>query len=110
MTDKFLRIALLALPIIIMIGLIPVIADDVFLTLVYISIAAFTFAFKRKPYDHLAYIFGLVGITISEYLFIQTGVEVFVRKSFLGIMPLWLPFLWAYAFVVIKRSLIILDR
>ncbi len=47
---------------------------------------------------------------ISEYLFIKTGVETFTRNSLFGLMPLWLPFLWAYAFVVIKRAIKILDK
>jgi hypothetical protein len=44
-----------------------------------------------------------------EYLFISTGVETFNRNSLFGIMPLWLPLLWAYAFVAIKRSVILLN-
>jgi hypothetical protein len=46
----------------------------------------------------------------SEYFFISTGVETFARNSLFGLMPLWLPFLWAYAFVVIKRAVIILSK
>jgi hypothetical protein len=48
--------------------------------------------------------FGFIFMTLSEYLFISTGVEVFERDSLFGLMPLWLPFLWGYGFVVIKRS------
>lgn len=46
---------------------------------------------------------------ISEYFFISTGVEIFLRHSLFGIMPVWLPVLWAYGFVVISRSLKILE-
>lgn len=46
---------------------------------------------------------------IFESIFILTGVEVFQRNSLFGIMPLWLPFLWAYGFIAIKRTIRILD-
>ena len=47
---------------------------------------------------------------VSEYLFISTGVETFNRNSLFGLMPLWLPFLWGYAFVVMKRVIVVLDN
>lgn len=93
-----------------MIGLIPLVLNDYLLALIYAGIAAVSFFMKREKNDFVAYAFGLIVITISEYFFIQTGVEIFIRNSFLGVMPIWLPLLWAYAFVVIKRSLRILDR
>lgn len=55
-------------------------------------------------------IFGFIIMTISEYIFISTGVETFTRNSFLGLMPLWLPFLWAYGFVLISRNVEIIRR
>jgi len=36
-------------------------------------------------------------------------VETFVRNSLFGLMPLWLPFLWGYGFVAIKRGIKILE-
>lgn len=107
---KAWKIFLNALPIALMIGLIPFVVNDYTLALVYILIAIVTFTLKREEHDYLAYVFGLVVITISEYFFVQTGVETFVRTSLWGVMPIWLPFLWAYAFTVIKRSLRILDQ
>lgn len=107
---KTWEILLNAIPVALMIGLIPVVSDDYFLALIYLLIASISFAVKREEHDYLSYAFGLIAITISEYFFIQTGVETFVRNSFFGIMPIWLPLLWAYAFVVIKRSLRVLDQ
>lgn len=46
---------------------------------------------------------------ISEFFFVSTGVETFVRNTLFGIMPIWLPFLWGYGFVDIKRAIQILD-
>lgn len=110
MLNKMWKIVLNALPIALMIGLIPLVVNDYTLALIYILIAVVTFTIRREAYDYLAYALGLVVITISEYFFVQTGVETFARQSLWGVMPIWLPFLWAYAFAVIKRSLRILDR
>ena len=46
---------------------------------------------------------------ISEAIFISTGVETFIRNSLFGLMPLWLPFLWGYCFVAMKRAIKILN-
>jgi hypothetical protein len=110
MQNKTGKIILNALPVALMIGLIPAVSDDYRLALVYVLITATAFIIRREEHDFLAYVFGLIVITASEYFFIQTGVETFVRRSLFGIMPVWLPLLWAYAFVAIKRSLRILDR
>ena len=59
--------------------------------------------------DIVTMLVGFVAMTFFESIFIATHVEVFQRQSLLGIMPLWLPFLWAYGFIVIKRSLFIIE-
>jgi hypothetical protein len=110
MPKKFTQIALYALSIAVLIAFITAIENDVLLAGIYAGVAAALMFFKKEKHDLAAYFVGLIGITISEYFFIRTGVETFNRVSLFGIMPLWLPFLWAYAFVVIKRTLRILDR
>jgi hypothetical protein len=91
-----------------MIGLIPFVSNDYILTLLYIGIIVVALALKRVQNDLLILVFGFVIMIGSEYLFIRTGVETFTRTTLFGLMPLWLPFLWAYSFVVIKRSVEIL--
>jgi hypothetical protein len=98
-----------AAPVAFMIALIPAIKNDYFLAGIYLAIAAMSFVLYREKNDLYAYVFGLLIITLAETYFIMTGVEVFQRTSFLGIMPIWLPLLWAYAFVAIKRSVRMLD-
>ena len=93
-----------------MIALIPFVQNDYTLTVLYIGIIAFAFFIHRERHDATALIFGFVVLTISEYFFVATGAEIFLRKSFLGVMPLWLPFLWGYSFTAIKRSVKILDE
>ena len=92
-----------------MIALIPFVQNDALLAIIYIAIIMVAFIIKREKGDSIFFFFGLIGLFVSEYFFISTGVETFVRRSLFGIMPLWLPILWAYAFVVIKRSIIILN-
>jgi hypothetical protein len=98
------------IPILVMIVLIPYVKNDYTLTVIYLVIIAVSLLIKRTKNDFLFLGFGFVIMLASEYLFISTGVETFERNSLFGIMPLWLPFLWSYAFVVMKRVITILDK
>jgi hypothetical protein len=96
-------------PILIMIGLIPLIPNDYWLSLIYLVIIIVSLVIKHSKNDVLFFFFGLVMMVIFEFIFISTGVEVFQRNSLFGFMPVWLPILWGYGFVAIKRSIEILD-
>lgn len=109
MMNKVLKIILNAIPILVMIGLIPLVRNDYVLTGIYAVIIVVALLIKRGRNDLLILIFGFSIMIALESLFISTGVETFQRNSLLGLMPLWLPFLWAYGFVIIKRSILILD-
>ena len=102
---KALTIILNAVPVLIMIGLIPLVANDYLLTLIYVVIIIVSLVVKNTRNDLLVLIFGFFIMIISEYLFVSTGVETFQRNSLFGLIPLWLPFLWGYGFVAIKRSI-----
>ncbi len=106
---KTSHIFLNALPILIMVGLIPLVPNDYNLLLVYILIIGAAFYVKIEKNDILIFIFGFFIMLASEYLFIKTDVETFQRNSLFGTMPVWLPLLWAYGFVAIKRAINILD-
>ena len=111
MKKKVWEIFLNSIPNLIMIGLIPIIKNDYILTLVYIGIIVLLLFFiECTKKDLITFLFGFIVITFFEYIFVSTGVEIFIRNSLFGIMPLWLPFLWAYGFVAIKRSLEILNN
>ena len=107
---KILKIIQQAVPVICMIVLIPFIKNDIMLALMDIIIIAMSLVVHKEKNDFIFLAFGLIALTISESFFIMTGVETFVRHSLFGIMPIWLPVLWAYAFVAIKRSIIILNK
>lgn len=107
--NKIINIVLNIIPILVMIGLIPIIQNDYLLTVVYIVIILVSFWIKKEKGDIFIFIFGFFAMIISEMIFVSTGVEVFVRNTLFGLMPLWLPFLWGYGFIAIKRGLKILE-
>ena len=107
--SKATQLFLNAAPALLMIGLIPFVRNDFLLTAIYLLIIGSALAIRREPKDITILIFGFFVMIASEYLFVSTGVETFNRNSLLGMMPLWLPFLWAYGFVVIKRGVKILE-
>ncbi len=91
-----------------MILLIPLVKNDYVLTGFYVGIIMISLLVKYEKKDILFLIIGFVIMMISEGLFISTGVETFNRNSLFNLMPVWLPFLWAYAFVAMKRLISIL--
>lgn len=97
-----------ALPILVMVGLIPLISNDYVLSTVYIFIIGLYFLLNYNKKEGTVFLFGLLFMIVSEYVFISTGVETFTRNSLLGVMPLWLPLIWGCGFVAIKRSVEIL--
>ena len=106
--EKFTKITVNILQIILMLLLIPIVINDYFLTLIYIIIITLSLIVKYEKKDLLFLATGFVVMLIGEYFFIKTGVETFNRNSLFNLMPLWLPFLWAYLFVIIKRIINIL--
>jgi len=107
--NKALYIFLNAVPVLVMIALIPLVTDDYLLMSLYIVIIVAAFFIKRERNDVAVFIFGFIIMIVCEYIFTSTRVEVFVRNSLFGLMPVWLPFLWGYGFIAIKRSAEILD-
>jgi hypothetical protein len=107
---KTFAIFLNTIPILLMIGMIPVVTNDYLLAFLYVVIIAIAFVFKKEKNEMLVFVFGFLFMIASEYLFVSTGVETFTRNSLFGLMPIWLPFLWGYGFVAIKRAGEILDK
>ena len=101
---KFRRILFNALPILLMIGLIPLVQNDYMLAALDLVIAAASLIVKRERGEIGIFIFGFCVMIACEYLFVNTGVETFTRNTLFGLMPLWLPILWGYGFIAIKRG------
>jgi hypothetical protein len=107
---KTFSIFLNTLPVLVMIGLIPIISNDYILTASYFVIVIASLSVKKEKNELLIFAFGFCIMIVLEYLFVSTGVETFNRNSLFGIMPLWLPFLWGYGFIAIKRGVEILNK
>jgi hypothetical protein len=106
--NRALSILYNAIPIAVMMALIPLVKNDWVLAVVYILIIAVALKVRYEKNDNLVLLFGFLVMIASELFFISTGVETFSRRTLFGKMPLWLPFLWAYAFVAMKRAVAIL--
>jgi hypothetical protein len=107
--NKIINVVLNMTPVLLMIWLIPFIKNDYYLTLVDIGIIIVSFLVRKEKGEVLVFFLGFFMMMLSEIVFVSTGVETFVRNTLFGLMPLWLPFLWGYGFVVIKRGLKILE-
>lgn len=105
---KLIHIFLNAVPVILMVGLIPFVPDDGMLTVAYCVMIIIAFLVLRMRRDWKIFIFGFFVMMFFEWLFVATGVERFNRNSLFGVMPIWLPFLWGYGFIAIGRSVKIL--
>jgi hypothetical protein len=86
-----------------MVALIPFIKNDYFLSLVYLVIICAAFLFRYERGEATLLFLGAAIMFIFELLFISTGVETFNRTTLMGKMPVWLPVLWGFGFVHIKR-------
>ena len=75
MINKASKIILNAIPILVMIGLIPLFRNDYVLTGIYAAIIIIALLIKRERNDLLVLVFGFFIMIASEYLFISTGVE-----------------------------------
>jgi len=69
---KFIDIPLNLIPIILMIGLIPLVKNDYWLTAVYVLIIAISFLIKYEKKEYIFLLFGFFGMILSEYFFIST--------------------------------------
>jgi len=55
-----------------MIGLIPLVKNDYWLTAVYVLIIAISFLIKYEKKEYIFLLFGFFGMILSEYFFIST--------------------------------------
>lgn len=96
------KIILNTLPIIVMIGLIPFISNDYYLILMYTILIAISLKIHYENNEYKLLSAGIIFMFLAEYFFISTGVETFTSQTLIN-MPIWLPVLWGYGFIAIKR-------
>lgn len=102
MKIDFKKIILEIIPIFLMIGLIPFIKNDYYLFASYIILIVIFLKIKYEKNEYRLLIAGILFMTFTEYIFISTGVETFTSQTLIN-MPIWLPLLWGYGFIVMKR-------
>ncbi|MBI2106119.1 hypothetical protein HYT56_04760 [Candidatus Woesearchaeota archaeon] len=96
------KIILNIIPIFLMIFLIKVIKNDYYLLLAYAItiLASLKVHYEKNEYKLL--IGGIIFMFLAEYIFISTGIETFTSQTLIN-MPIWLPLLLGYGFIVISR-------
>ena len=102
MKSNIKNIVLNTTSIIIMMGLISIIKNDYYLLLVYILVIGISLKIYYEKKEYKLLIAGIIFMFIAEFFFISTKVEVFTSQTLVN-MPIWLPVLWGYGFIVIKR-------
>ena len=98
------------IPIILMIVLIAIIKNDYLLLLIYIILIIILFKIKYEKNEIYILVITAILLTFFEYIFVSTGVEIFLRKTLLNVMPIWLPVLWGYSLVAGKRVILYIDK
>ena len=102
MKSNIKKIALNVFSIILMIGLVPIIKNDYYLILTYIILISIFLKIYYEKKEYKLLIAGIIFIFLAEFFFILTRVETFTSQTLIN-MPIWLPVLWGYGFIVIKR-------
>lgn len=109
--DKLLKVSLETLPIILGIFLSYLLwQNTVLLFLVYLTLTlGLTYLHKDKQ-EFIIFAYGIFIGTLVEVAGTQvSGYQSFTKPDFLGI-PIWLPVVWGYGFIAMKRIGIILSK
>ena len=104
------RIIASVLPILAMIALIPLIRNDFLLAGIYALFILVALAIRQDKKDLVFLAVGIVVPTIGEFLFVSTGAEVFTRDVLIFGIPAWLPLLWGYVFIMMRRGVAALEK
>ncbi len=96
------KIALNIIPVFIMIGLVPLIKNDYYLFFTYIILIGVFLKIRYEKKEYKLLVAGIIFMFLIEFFFISTKVETFTSQTLVN-MPIWLPVLWGYGFISIKR-------
>lgn len=103
--DKFLKIILHTLPLILGVGVSYFLwSSNTIILLVYITLAAaFILSGKDKKTETWIFVYGLIGgFAIETFGTYISGYQSFTLPQIWGI-PYWLPVSWGYGFILMKR-------
>ncbi len=110
LNNKVIKIIINSLPVILMIILIKFVDNDYLLALICVLVIIGSLIIKYERNDWIYFILGLILMTAFELFFVWAGSETFNRVSLFGILPIWLPIIWGYGFMAIKRMVMILEK
>ena len=102
MKTNIKKIILNIIPILVMILLVKVIKNDYYLLIVYALLILTMLKINYEKNEYKLLISGIIFMFVTEYIFISTGIETFTSQTLIN-MPIWLPLLWGYGFIVINR-------
>ena len=82
--------------------------NSLLLTFIYLSTILALFLVNYRQGDFFAFFFGVVlGFAIEVFATDITHIHTFAYSDFFG-MPMWMPIVWGYCFLLMKRIGIIL--
>ena len=102
MKTNIKKIILNVIQILVMILLVKVIKNDYYLIIVYALLILTMLKINYEKNEYKLLISGIIFMFVTEYIFISTGIETFTSQTLIN-MPIWLPLLWGYGFIVINR-------
>ena len=102
MKSNIKEIILNVIPILVMILLVRVIKNDYYLLIIYALLILTLLKINYEKNEYKLLISGIIFMFVMEYIFILTGIETFTSQTLIN-MPIWLPLLWGYGFIVINR-------
>lgn len=102
--DKFSKIFLETLPIVLGIFLSYLLwQNTVLLFLVYLTFTLGLIYLHKDKTEFIIFAYGiLIGILVEVVGTKVSGYQSFTKPDFLGI-PIWLPIVWGYGFIAMKR-------
>lgn len=82
--------------------------NSILLTFIYLALIGILLFIKYKPGDLFSLCYGAVlGFAIEVFETNITRIHTFAHADFLG-MPMWMPIVWGYGFMLMKRIGIII--
>lgn len=84
--------------------------NNALLTVIYLAFIGVLFLIKYQPGDLFAFCYGAVlGFTIEVFEINITRIHTFAHADFLG-MPMWMPIVWGFGLMLMKRIGIIIYK
>ena len=83
--------------------------NNLILTLLILAVIIVSLLVNFQKHEVWIMIIGTPIIMIIEYLLVRSGAESFSNPVVFG-LPIWLPFIWAYGLVVMKRIAMFLSK